>query len=234
MVALALVHRHRSGHRLDPRRDGSHDRRQHRRPAGGARQRTGHHVRSDHRDRRRALRDRRLYGSPVLGSSDRHLRPQEALPDHSRRLPRRHRADRGGLRHLVVLPLPLPHRIRYRRRVRGHQLRDRRADPGVPPRARRPDHQRQLLAGSRRWCAAVDRRAEHVDLPGERRLAADLRPGSRPVPGDPPRTTSRPRESAVAADPRPGGGGRTDRQERREAHRGRRRRAHHCPPPRAR
>ena len=42
----------------------------------------------------------------------------------------------------------------HRRRVRGDQLRDRRADPGARPRPRRPDHQRLVLArrrGRRGW-----------------------------------------------------------------------------------
>src|SRR5690606_32151507 len=99
--------------------------------------------------------------------------------DHPRGLPRRHRPHRGRLRHLVVLLLPLPHRLRHRRRVRGHQLRHRRADSGEAPRPGRPPHQRQLLAGRGRRLPAVDPRAQHVRLPGERGLAADLRPRRR-------------------------------------------------------
>ena len=54
------------------------------------------------------------------------------------------------LRPLVLLRRPLLHRRRDRRRVRGDQLGDRRADPGPRARARRPDHQRQLLGRGRR------------------------------------------------------------------------------------
>ena len=51
---------------------------------------------------------------------------------------------------LVLLPLPLLHRRRHRRRVRGDQLRDRRADPRARARPRRPDHQRLVLGRRRR------------------------------------------------------------------------------------
>ena len=53
--------------------------------------------------------------------------------------------DRG----VDVLPLPLLHRRGHRRRVRGDQLRDRRADPRARARHRRPDHQRLVLARHR-------------------------------------------------------------------------------------
>ena len=43
----------------------------------------------------------------------------------------RHRAHRVLLGHLVLRVLPLPHRLRHRRRVRGDQLGDRRADSGA-------------------------------------------------------------------------------------------------------
>ena len=47
--------------------------------------------------------------------------------------------------------------VRHRRRVRGDQLRDRRADPGPQPRPGRPRDQRQLLGrgGDRRRSAAL-------------------------------------------------------------------------------
>ena len=52
----------------------------------------------------------------------------------------------------LFLRLPLPHRRRHRRRVRGDQLGHRRADPGPAARPDRPDDQRLLLArrGGRR------------------------------------------------------------------------------------
>ena len=50
----------------------------------------------------------------------------------------------------------LPHRRRHRRRVRRHQLRDRRADPGQVPRPHRPRHQRLVLGRCRGRSAAHD------------------------------------------------------------------------------
>lgn len=217
MVPVALVRRHRPRHRMDPRRDGSHRRRQHRGPPVRARQRTAHHLRPGHRHLRCPLRHGRLPGRPLLGPPHRHLRPQEALPDHPGRLPGRDGDDRPVLRHLVVLPLPLLHRLRHRRRVRGHQLRDRRADPGEVPGPRGPADQRQLLARRGRRRAAVDRRPGHLHFSGERRMAPHLRPGRGPLPGHPARTAARPGEPALAADPRPGRGGRPDRRRHREA-----------------
>ena len=102
------------------------------------------------RHRRRLLRRRRLPRRAVLRPADRPLRAQEAVPDHPRRLHRRHRGHRLLLRRLVLLRRPLLHRRRDRRRVRGDQLGDRRADPGQGPRPGRPDDQRQLLGRRRR------------------------------------------------------------------------------------
>ena len=58
------------------------------------------------------------------------------------------------LRAVVVLPVPVPDRLRHRRRVRRDQLGDRRADPEPAPGPDRPHHQRHLLAGrgGRRRC----------------------------------------------------------------------------------
>ena len=57
----------------------------------------------------------------------------------------RDRADRLLDEPDVVLLRPVPHRCRHRRRVRRHQLRDRRADPGQVPRPCRRRHQRLVL-----------------------------------------------------------------------------------------
>ena len=95
-------------------------------------------------------------GRAVLRLADRPVRPQEAVHDHPGRLPGRHRDDRAVVRALVVLPVPVPDRLRHRRRVRGDQLRDRRADPEPAPRHDRHRHQRHLL-GRRGGRRAADR-----------------------------------------------------------------------------
>ena len=82
-------------------------------------------------------------------------------------------ADRAVVRGLVVLPVPVPHRLRHRRRVRGDQLGHRRADPEPPPRPHRHHHQRHLL-GRRGRRGAADR-AGHRRPAGQHRLAAVLR-----------------------------------------------------------
>ena len=70
---------------------------------------------------------------------------------------------------VVVLPVPVPDRVRHRRRVRGDQLGHRRADPEPAPGPDRHHHQRQLLArgGGRR---AADRAAAQRPA-GQHRLA---------------------------------------------------------------
>ena len=104
---------------------------------------------------------------------------------------------------------PLPHRRRHRRRVRRHQLRDRRADPGEVPRPGRRRHQR-LVLGRRRRRLAADHPAARPRPSSTRRcgwrlafgLGAILAVGillvRRHVPGEP----------ALAVHPRPRGGGR--------------------------
>ena len=75
------------------------------------------------------LRARRLLRCALLRLPDRSFGPEAALPRHPARLPARHGRNgvRGQLR--LVRALPVPHRIRDRRRVRGDQLGDRRAHP---------------------------------------------------------------------------------------------------------
>jgi hypothetical protein len=74
---------------------------------------------------------------------------QEAVSPDARPLPRRDRRD-GVLVELRQLrDLPLLHRLRHRRRVRGDQLGHRRADPRARARLGGPDHQRELLARRR-------------------------------------------------------------------------------------
>ena len=120
----------------------------------------------------------------------------------------------------VVRALPLLHRPGHRRRIRGHQLGDRRADPGARARPRQPRDQRQLL----------DRRgARRVDQPGAarpararaatrlaRRLPARRRAGGGDPAGAPPRAG----EPALAARARPRRRGRAHRRRRSSARRG--------------
>ena len=111
-------------------------------------QRHLHHREPDRR-RGRRLRRGRLPRRPVLRLPDRPARSQEAVHGHAGGLPGRHRAHRVLDEPDVVLRLPLLHRCRHRRRVRRHQLRDRRADPGAGARPGRPHHQRLVLARHR-------------------------------------------------------------------------------------
>ena len=74
----------------------------------------------------------------------------------------RHRADGLLDEPDVVLRRPVPHRRGHRRRVRRHQLRDRRADPGEVPRPGRHRHQR-LVLGRRRRRRAADHPAARPD-----------------------------------------------------------------------
>ena len=71
-------------------------------------------------------------------------------------------ADRVLDEPAVVLLRPVPHRCGHRRRVRRHQLRDRRADPGQVPRSRRRRHQR-LVLGRRHPRLAADDPAARPD-----------------------------------------------------------------------
>ena len=111
----------------------------------------------------------------------------------------------------VLLHRPLLHRRRDRRRVRGHQLGDRRADPRARARAGGPDHQRLVLArrGGRRARRAGP--ARHVDLRARRRLAAGVPDRRRARRRDPARAPARAGEPALAVHPRPRRGGRADR-----------------------
>ena len=68
--------------------------------------------------------------------------------------------------------LPLPHRRRHRRRVRGHQLGHRRADPGARARPRRPRDQRQLLVGAALGALPTHRAARPGMFAADARLAA--------------------------------------------------------------
>ena len=183
LVALPHPHGRRPRRGLDPRRAGDHRRRRRRRPAdqaGGARHQLDpggphRHGVPGRRGRRRAL----------LRVAVRQAGPQEAVHHHARRLPDRQWADgvhAEQRRRLAGLPVrhPLHQRDGHRRRVRGDQLRDRRADPRALPRPRRHHGQRHLL-GRRHH-----RHPGHVHLPQpaqpEHRLAGRVpaRPGARP------------------------------------------------------
>ena len=112
---------------------------------------------------------------------------------------------------VAVLPLPLLHRRGHRRRVRGDQLRDRRADPRPRARHRRPDHQRLVLARHRARLAALRRAARRVDLRRRRRLAPRVRPRRDPRRRDPARPALRAGVAALAVHPRARRGGRAAR-----------------------
>ncbi len=147
MVALPLADRHRAGHRVDPRRPGG----DHRRVDVGAAQREGHGI---------SLLGP-TSGSPaaiyVAGAcigalffgqlTDRSAaRSCSWSPGH---LHRRHGATAFSINPIGTLRLSLHHRCRDRRRVRGDQLGDRRADP-LRYRGRVDlDHQRVVLGGCR-------------------------------------------------------------------------------------
>ena len=126
----------------------------------------------DHRQRHRHgcgdLRRGRLPRRALLRPAHRPLRPQAALPPDARRVHHRHGRDGLRLRALVPLRRALLHRRRHRRRVRGDQLRDRRADPRARARPRRPHDQRQLLAGRR------DRLGRRAVVPQHRPFAKDF------------------------------------------------------------
>ena len=140
---LALARGHRPRHHVDPRRVRGDDRRGDREhPDRQGRARSLHpaiglggHLLPARRDRRRA-RLRLPHGS---------LRAQEPVHGHARRLPRVHRRLGLGVELLELRRLPVPRRRRHRRRVRGDQLRDRRADPGPRSRSGRARDQRQLV-----------------------------------------------------------------------------------------
>lgn len=215
VVPLALDDRDRVGHRLDARRARGHDGRQRRWPDRRGGQRSGHHRRSGHRHGRVDLRRRGLPRRALLRSAHRSVRAQEALHHHADRVPDRYRADGVLDEPAVVLRLPLHHRLRHRWRVRGDQFGDRRADPEPRAGTRRPDHQRQLLARRGRRGAAVDRDAQRVDLPDQRRLARGVRPRGPARLRRPDRSAPRTREPALAVHPRPRGRGESaDRRDR--------------------
>ena len=94
--------------------------------------------------RRRDRRARSLFGH----LADRHGRKRLFLVTLALYVARDRRHRLLG-RLLDLRGLPLLHRHGHRRRVRRHQLGDRRADPRARARRRRPGDQRQLLARHR-------------------------------------------------------------------------------------
>ena len=204
---VALARRHRPGRGVDPRRARGHDRRHDREPPdrGGL----GHRADGvPDRHGRRDLRGGRVPRRAVLRPPRRPAGAQEAVHDHAGRLPRGHGRDRVLGLVPVLRGLPLLHRRRHRRRVRGDQLRDRRADPRARARHRRPDHQRLVLARHRGGRAALDRAARHVDLRRRRRLARRLRARRDPRRRHPARAPLRAGVAALAVHPRARRGGR--------------------------
>jgi hypothetical protein len=104
--------------------------------------------------------------------------------------------------------VPVPHRGRDRRRVRGHQLGHRRADPGPAPGPGRPDHQRLVLARDHVRGRPVAGPAEQGPVRGRPGLADRLRPGRGARAGHPAGAAQRPREPPLAVHPRPQRAGR--------------------------
>ncbi len=200
MGEVALGGHHRPRYGLDPRRARSHHRRHAVGPDREAGQRRAHLTEPDQWACRRPLRDRCVRRCAVLRLAHRPVRPQEALHDHAGRIPARHGHDGAVVLRLVVLPVPVPDRFRHRRRIRGDQLRYRRADPEEASRPHRYRHQRYVLARRRRRRAA-DRTADQRPA-GRRRLARCLRPRRRSRPRHPAGATERAREPAVAVHPR--------------------------------
>ena len=125
---------------------------------------------------------------------------------------------------LVLLPLPVLHRRRDRRRVLRDQLGDRRADPRARPRPRRPDDQRLVLGrlGGRVGGGTL---LPQLRVPDGHRVAHHVRARA-PLLAlvDHDRPPQRAREPALAVHSRPRGGGRADRPQHRAGSRARHRR----------
>ena len=144
VVALSLAGSGGPRHCLDPRRARGDDRGRDRLAVDRTRQRYRDLYKPD-RHSGRVVRRRSLRGRAVLRPADRPFRAQEAVHDHAGRLHHGYRGHGIRVRALVLLSVPLFHRGGHRRRVRGDQLGDRRADPCAGARPRRPGHQRVLL-----------------------------------------------------------------------------------------
>ena len=204
---MALDDHDRARHGLDPGRPRSHDRRQHlrRRSASRAAASTSPRPRSPGSARPCT------WPGPASGAlffgwlTDRFGRKKLFMITLGV-VPGRHRADRAVVRALVVLPVPVPDRVRHRRRVRGDQLGHRRADPEPAPGPDRHRHQRHLLG--RRGGRRAAHRARDQRPAGRRRLAGLLRPGRGARPGRPAGPAERAGEPALAVHPRPRPGGR--------------------------
>ncbi len=226
MVAFSLDRDRRPRHGVDPGRARGERRRLDLQPH----LRTGRRYRVDPGGRVRlgrfALHRRRLPRRAHLRTADRPLRAQAPIHDDARHLPFGHGDDGFHLLAGVVLRLQVHHGHGHRRRVQRDQLRDRRADPGSPPRAGGHLDQRQLLARRHRRLAAGGGDAQHRDLPGERRLAAVVRARRRDRPGGAAGAAQRAGEPALAVHPRPRARGGADRRgDRGGRSRGERRRA---------
>ena len=173
VVALALARRDGARHHVDPRRARSHDGRLARADAAA-----GRHARAlGGRDRLGRIRVRRRRGArrAVLRPARRQARAQAAVPRDVVGLSRCDAAHGRDLGLLVVRVLSLSDGLRHRRRVRGDQLGDRRADSRARARPRRPRDQRQLLA-RRRGRRRLEHRAARAGPPRRgRRLARRVR-----------------------------------------------------------
>ncbi len=126
--------RSRTGRHMDPGRAGGH-----------ASRRSMHSAQGEpgspaHRRPGRRLSQRvsggRGAGRAVLWLADRPARSKKAVLHHAGPLPRSHRPQPRSPRISTYLRvLPVPHRLRNRRRIRRHQLGHPGADPSAIPRA---------------------------------------------------------------------------------------------------
>ena len=164
MVELPLARRDRARDRLDPRRARGHDRRLPSRRADRAGQRARALARRRSRTAQSIYVAGACLGALVLRPAHRPLRAQEAVHGHALRLPARHGRDRVLASALWFFALPASSPAPG---IGGEYSAINSAiDELIParaPRARRPDHQRLVLArrrGRRPALAAAPRRVD--------------------------------------------------------------------------
>ncbi len=159
-------------------------------------------------------------GRADLRAPDRRAGPPPPLHGDHRGLFHLHGADRPVVEFRILCPVPLPHRYRYRRGVRGDEFCRPGADPGAAARLHRPGDQWQLLGGRGPGGAGLGGAARPEDLPRRPRLAAGLPDRRRPGAGGHLCASLPAREPPLADDPRPARGsltsGRWDRGDDRE------------------
>ncbi len=197
--------------RVDPRWTRGHQRKLDLRPPLGKGGWGGHLRRRRLRTRCVAVRRRSMRRGSLLRPAHRPLRTQAFVHDHAGHLPARDLPHGAVLLAAVVLRLPLPHRVRHRRRVQRDQLGHRRAHPGTQARADRHRDQRKLLGRRDRRRDARGCRPLHHELRPQRRLAAVLRARRGARSCNPARSQKRPREPPLAVHSRPRRRGRAPR-----------------------